>query len=207
MSQDATEIVPEQEEGAESNTVEKQAFQSPEEAAKAYAFVRSRLFQVNSWHDFAGAGTAQFFLCDAAGEEVDREPVVGDHLKIDIPGPGSRTGDGFDWVQVEAIEETGEDGQRVTAMRVRPATNPKNSREDVAHFFSDGATSNFIVRQEGLSVSAAVAGRNERPNTGAEKLVDKARNAAVATGAISAFSKLQWSSLVKGFFKTIESGQ
>jgi hypothetical protein len=68
----------------------------------------------------------------------------------------------------------------------------------VAHFFSDEATSNFIVQRRGLEVIAAVLGRNEKPNTGAEKIIDKARNTAVATGAVTAFSKLQWKSLVNG---------
>ena len=86
-------------------------------------------------------------------------------------------------------------------MRVRPATNPNNDRQDVAHFFSDEATSNFMVKREGTTITAAVYGRNEKPNTGAEKAVDKARNTAVATGAVSGFSKLQWKSLVNGFLK------
>jgi hypothetical protein len=43
-----------------------------------------------------------------------------------------------------------------------------------------------------------VYGRNEKPNTKAETAVDKARNTAVATGAISGFAKLQWKSLVNG---------
>jgi hypothetical protein len=44
----------------------------------------------------------------------------------------------------------------------------------------------------------AVYGRNEKPNLDTEKLADKLRNAAVAAGAITAFSKLQWKSLVNG---------
>jgi hypothetical protein len=46
-----------------------------------------------------------------------------------------------------------------------------------------------------------VYGRNEKPNTDTETLSDKARNAAVAGGAITGFSKLQWKSLVNGLVK------
>jgi hypothetical protein len=34
-----------------------------------------------------------------------------------------------------------------------------------------------------------------------ETLIDKLRNATIATGAISGFSKLQWKSLVNGLVK------
>jgi hypothetical protein len=71
----------------------------------------------------------------------------------------------------------------------------------VAHFFTEEATSNFMVKRVGNKVSAEVHGRNEKPNTEAEKLVDKARNTAVATGAVTGFAKLQWKSLVNGLIK------
>ncbi len=193
--------VPKQEKGSESNTEEKVELTSVEEATAFYTSVKERLFNVNQWQQYAGAATAKFFLCNEKGEEVNRSPQTGDYLKIDIPGPGSLTGDGFDWVKVEAIEETAEKGAERAVIRVRPASNPTNNHTDVAHFFSGEATSNFIIERIKNKVTAAVLGRNETPNTSAEKIVDKARNAAVATGAVTAFSKLQWKSLVKGFLQ------
>jgi len=84
---------------------------------------------------------------------------------------------------------------------VRPATNPKNERKDIAHFFSEASTSSFIVKRDGNKITAAVYGRNEKPNTNTEKVTDKIRNAAIAAGAISGLSKLQWKSLVNGLVK------
>ena len=162
---------------------------------------RRRLLNINHWQKYASPATAAFYLCDDKGVEVERPPQKGDHFKIDIPGPGSITGDGFDWVQIEGLEEINEEDEESIAIHVRPVTNPTNEKQDVAHFFSDEATSCFIVERKKNQVSAAVYGRNEKPNTSAEKIVDKARNAAVATGAVSGFSKLQWKSLVKGFLK------
>ena len=127
----------------------------------------------------------------------------GDHFKIDVPGPGSLTGDGYDWVQVEAIEEKEDKNQQNIALLVRPATNPGNDHKDVAHFFSDEATSCFMVKRENDTVTAGVYGRNEKPNTAAETLVDKARNTAIATGAITGFAKLQWKSSVNGLVKKV----
>ena len=191
--------MPQQATGAQSNTESTTHFDTAEEAKTFFEKVKNRLLHVGGWHQLAGKGTAAFELTDAQGNGVSRTPQKGDHLKIDIPGPGPQTGDGFDWVRVEEVEETREGDVECLAMRVRPATNPQNEKTDVAHFFSDEATSNFVVKREGNTITAAVYGRNEKPNTGAKKVVDKARNTAVATGAVGGFSKLQWKSLVNGF--------
>ena len=195
------EIIPKQETGIESNTESTVEFSSREEAKTFYQTVKHRLLHVNDWHRFAGSLTADFQLTDKEGKEVDRAAEKSDHFKIDIPGPGPVTGEGFDWGQVEAIEEKEEENKQSIALLVRPATNPNNERRDVAHFFSGEATSCFMVKREYNTVTAAVYGRNEKPNTNAESIVDKARNTAIATGAITGFAKLQWKSLVNGLVK------
>ncbi len=193
--------VPEQQTGVESNVEEAKNFTSIQEAKAFYKTVKQRLLLVNNWQQYAGAATAAFTLCNAEGTEISRLPQVGDHFKIDIPGPGPLTGDGYDWVQIEAVEEVeNEEGDTIT-IRVRPATNPTNNRNDVAHFFAKAATSNFIAQRKGTTVTAAVLGRNEKPNVATETIIDKARNAAIATGAVSAFAKLQWKNLVKGLLQ------
>jgi hypothetical protein len=195
-------IIPPQQSGGSSDTDATARFDSTEKAKAFYNVVKQRLLQVNNWQHWAGAATAQFQLTDAQGADVERTVQEGDHFKIDIPGPGPITGDGYDWVQVETVKEEAFNDSEEIAIQVRPATNPNNDRHDVAHFFSDDASSCFIVKREGNTVTAAVHGRNEKPNTkNAEMVVDKARNAAVATGAITAFSKLQWKSLVTGLVK------
>lgn len=62
----------------------------------------------------------------------------------------TKTGEGFDWVKVEAIEENEDikEDREFVVMRVRPSTNPLNDNKDVAHFFTDKATSNFVVLRE-----------------------------------------------------------
>ncbi|WP_132053539.1 hypothetical protein [Pseudocnuella soli] len=186
--------IPQHHSGVQTDTVSSQEFDTEAAAQQFYTQVQVRLLQVWRWQEWAGAGSASFALTDSAGAEVEREPQPGDYFKIDIPGPGPQTGDGYDWVRVEAVEKEDD----CTIIRVRPASSPLNEHADVAHFFSDEATSNFIVRRVGNTVSAEVHGRNEKPNFGAEKIVEKARNTAVATGAVTAFSKLQWKSLVNG---------
>lgn len=194
-------IIPENQSGVASNTESSLTLSSVEEAKLFYEKVKQRLLLVNDWHHVAGKATADFQLTDKEGKEISRPVQKEDYFKIDIPGPGPVSGDGFDWVQVEAIEESNEEEQQSITIRVRPASNPTNKRKDVAHFFSDDSTSCFMVKREHDTVTAAVYGRNEKPNTKAETVVDKARNTAIATGAITGFSKLQWKSLVNGLVK------
>lgn len=195
------DFVPQQRQGAQSNTESVRTLENTEAALSFFTIAKERLLDVNHWHTLAGKATADFILTDSKGEPVTRPVGEGDHFKIDIPGPGTATGKGYDWVQVESIEETIEGDEEAVTIQVRPATNPTNDKPDIAHFFSDEATSCFMVRREGATVTAAVYGRNEKPNTGAEALLDKARNVAVATGAISGFAKLQWRSLVEGLVR------
>ena len=191
-------LIPQQHEGAQSETQSSKECADKIECDHLYEVVKQRLFSVNNWHDYAGKLTAVFQLTDENAEEVNRHVQKGDHFRIEIPAPGSQTGDGYDWVRVEEITEGEEQGNKFTAMRVRPASNPGNDNKDVAHFFTDQATSSFVVKQEANKLIAAVYGRNEKPNTDAEKVIDKTRNALIASGAISGFSKLQWKSLVEG---------
>ena len=60
--------------------------------------MKDRLQNVNQWKEYAGNISADFRLVDKAGREVQRQAKKGDYFKIDIPGPGSQSGDGYDWV-------------------------------------------------------------------------------------------------------------
>jgi len=172
-----------------------------EEAKSLFIAVKQRLLDVNSWDKLCGKASAEFTLTDSKGQQVDGPPQVGFHFKIDVPGPGSGTGGGFDWVQVEAIEEGSDVSQdrEFIVMRVRPATNPYTPETDVAHFFSERATSSFLVMRENNTVTAAVLARNEVANTtNNTSLIDKLRNAVVGMGAALGLSNPQWKSLVNG---------
>src|SRR4051812_40042623 len=190
-------LVPEHESGIQTNTESSIECRNEEEAKQFFDEVKERLLHVNRWRDLAGVASATFQLTDVKGDVLEREAKTGDHFKIDIPGPGSITGDGDDWVRIEKVESS----EDLAAIIVRPATNPKNERKDIAHFFSDEATSSFIVKREGCKITAGVYSRNEKPNTKTEKVADSIRNTVVATSAVSGFSKLQWKSLVTGLVK------
>ena len=113
------DLIPEQEEGAQSNTESDAEFNSEQEAVLFYQVVRDRLLNVNEWNRWAGAGTAKFQLVDARGNNVNRPAQQSDYFQINLPGPDA-TEEG-DWVRIEAIEEGKEPDCRMTAIRVRPA--------------------------------------------------------------------------------------
>jgi hypothetical protein len=196
-------IVPQQERGSESNTESSKESDSLEAAKTSFKKLKERLLHVNEWHNLAGKLSAGFQLTNEEGKKVDRIVEKGDHFRIDIPGPGTITGNGFDWVQVEAIEEENSGDKESLTIRVRPATNPNNKENDTAHFFAEDATSSFLVKRTGTKLTAAVYGRNEQPNKEVSSVIDKARNIAVATGAVTGFAKLQWKSLVDGLLKNL----
>lgn len=196
--QDHSPITPGNETGASSNTSHEVILTCEQEAMLLFEKAKERLLNVNQWHELGGKGTAAFQLTDEKGDEVYRSVQLGDHFKIDIPGPGSVKGKGYDWVQVEAISHTKTDDKEAIAVRVRPADNPGNDSDDVAHFFAEEASSTFSVTRIGNKVIATVEGRNEKPNTQTGSIADKLRNTIVAAGAIIGLNKPQWNSLVKG---------
>ena len=195
-------IVPENKEGSSTDTSFSKQCPSIEEAIAAFEDTRSRLLNISEWHSYAGTGTADFQLTDNEGNRVNRLAQEGDHFQINIPGPGSKTGEGFDWVQIMQIEEQRDRNSiEYTAITVRPATNPNNKEPDTAHFFQEQATSTFMVVRNGLEITVEIHGRNETPNLNSKHFIDKLRNVAIAAGAMLGFSNIQWNSLAKGILK------
>ena len=199
MIEKPEDSIPEQHEGTAVNVEQKVVLDKAEAAKAFYQMVKGRLLDINRWGDISGLLSADFTLMDSNGHKLNRKPQEGDYFMIDIPAPGIQTGEGHDWVRIEQIVENAEGVDESVSIRVRPASNPLNQNEDVAHFYTDDATSNFIVKRTGNEVTAGVYGRNEKPNIEeADSLLDKARNAIVGTGGVTLFSKMQWKALVTG---------
>src|SRR4051812_32960930 len=187
MDQKSDERIPEHQTGIQTNTESSAELDNTEQAIQFYQTVKSRLLNINQWHQLAGSATANFQLINTQGNHVQRSAQEGDFFRIDIPGPGNPSGEGDDWVRIESVEEGIKNGEDFTAITVRPSPAPVNNSENVAHFFSDESTSTFMVRREKTKVIAGVYGRNEKPNTDTNNIIDKVRNIAVASGAISGF--------------------
>lgn len=197
---DFSQHVPPQEQGTHKTHKHSITTEDIEDAEDFFLIAKDRLLDINGWGTLAGAASASFQLTDLHGHEAHRKAHTGDHIRINIPGPGSQTGDGYDWVRIETIayDDYPDESSESITMRVRPSANPTGEAGDVAHFFKDAATSTFIVERHGKILAAHYYGRNEVPNTAADSLMDKARNVAVATGAMLGLSDVQWKNLVKG---------
>lgn len=193
-------IVPEQHTGAKTGASETVDCGSMEEARQVFNDAKQRMLDINNWQNLAGKAGATFKLTDAMGNEVGRAPQKGDHIKIDLPGPGPTAGKGDDWVQIEEIEDKTDamSNSESFGIRVRPAADPRTPGDETAHFYTEDATSTFMVMREGKTVTASEHGRNEVPNAGAESIIDKARNVAVAVGAMAVASHIQWKAFVRG---------
>jgi hypothetical protein len=195
--------IPSQENGRQMDVVDQIVFKSSEEALDFYEVAKERLLDVNQWAKISNLPSAAFGLCDATGVEVHRHVKVGDHFKINIPGPGNSIGDGFDWVKVEFVKEEQIDGADTLSIRVRPAPNPNSNEDATAHFFTDGATSTFQVKRMGKEVTAEVHGRNEEANTETGHLLDNARNTLIGVPAKLGMSFPQWKGLTSGLVKKV----
>lgn len=191
-------VVPPQRTGKVIDTEKSIEFSTEEDAIDFFKLAKQRLINVNEWHEIAGELTASFMLHNADAEPVQRTIQKGDYFKIDITGPGSEDGEGYDWIQVEAYDEFDEPHFHGVAFTVRPVKNPQNpDAEDVTHFFSEESTSTFTVRREKNKIIAGVYDRNTQPNLGGSGILDKIRNAITGLLGVSVGAKAQWTLLTK----------
>ncbi|HEX6848022.1 MAG TPA: hypothetical protein VF144_13650 [Chitinophagaceae bacterium] len=191
-------IVPPQYSGKEIRSEATIQLNSPSEAKTFFETAKQRLLDVNNWNKIAGAITAQFSVIDEKGNEVTRIVKQNDHLRVNIPGPGSKEGKGYDWVQVEELKEINESFFQSVGFRVRPCSNPFSDKNETAHFYSQDATSSFIVSRDNTQVSSVIIDRNLKLNTDSASLVDKVRDVMIGVTAIGGLSKIQWQGLADG---------
>jgi hypothetical protein len=196
-----TGLIPANIEGKEITAEESITLSNTDEAKKLYETARQRLLFVHNWGKIAGALSAEFELTDNNGNEVERLVQKDDHFRIDIPGPGSKAGEGYDWAFVEDVKEVHLNDVDSVAILVRPAANPESDNKNVAHFFSEESSSTFVITRESNKVTASIYDRNIQANEETKEPLDKLRNAVVGLSAKHGFSKLQWQALAKAFIK------
>lgn len=193
------ETVPVQVTGTSIDVVEKITADSPYKAENLFQHSSIRLLSINNWDVYAGI--SGFQLLDKSGVRVDRLAEEGDFVRIDIPGPGTNAGKGYDWVKIEQVKRIESAEEQILSMTVRPCAHPLSEENIVAHFLQNNATSTFIIRRKGLTVFAEEHGRNELPNTNQGSMFDKSRNFVVGMAAKLGLSFPQWKSLVVGLLK------
>ena len=195
------EYIPRQYTGNQLDAVEKLELVSEAEARCFFKVVKKRFLAVNQWAEIAQLPISTFKLTDETGDEISRLVHKGDFIKIDIPGPGNATGNGFDWVYIEELAEESTEETDFVVMRARPSANPQNTIPDTAHFLKDSATSTFQIKRIGKVIYAEEHGRNEQANWGTQKTIDNIRNTIVGWAAKLGLSYPQWKSLIKGWLR------
>ena len=196
----ALEQLPAQETGRQTDFTHEKKLETLEAAHGAFQAATARLLSVSNWHDYAGAGSAKFTLCNNQGIELEVMAEEGFFFSIDLPAPGPDAGDGLEWVMIEKLVSEGgaHTAEEYVLMTVRPVPDPRKAAAEIAHFYKDVSTSTFVVRRDGLLLSAGAHGRNETPNNENVDLHDKVRNTAIALMARVGLSGPQWQKLVNG---------
>jgi len=195
------DIVPEQQTGKAIYAESSVEMNDDMSAMIFFEEVKKRLSNVNQWHNLTTGLTAKFQLVSDKGKTVERTVRKGDYCKIDVPGPGTHAGEGFDWVRVEEMESMSSQEEEFFAFRVRPTESPLSENSDVAHFYSPESTSTFTVTRNGNRITAGIYDRNTKPNDEAYFAFDKIRDAVVAVAGLVGLSKIQWKKLTDGLIK------
>ena len=198
--EDQIKGIPSQEEGGYHDTVSEKCFETAEEAAAAFEILKQRFMDVNNWQEYAGQTTANFSVLNKNGTPFYGTPDVGCFFKINVPAPGIDAGEGYDWVCIKKIG-SGEDERFDQSVRieVQPCSNPNDEQNDeIAHFYSERASSNFLITLKDKCITAEVHGRNQTANLDMSSLTDKIRNLLVSTGGRLGAAKIQWKFLTDG---------
>ena len=200
------ELIPAQINGKENNIQYDKSFGSQPEALAAFERAYSRINDPLHWHELTRVIVARFLL--PSDPNLNKYPLIreGNFFRIEIPGPGPKTGDGYDWVKVDRVvdEKNPRASNELFGMTLRACSNPERNSDTTAHFFQSLATSTFIVRRNYNTVISSYHGRNEVPNVHTHSVLGNIRNAYVALGAGAGLSETVWSILIKSFLKCDE---
>ncbi|WP_312766244.1 hypothetical protein [Epilithonimonas sp.] len=194
--------VPEQIKGAFHDTESRKDFIMPEFASWRFDILKNRFFSINHWKDYCGSLSSEFKLYDASGSYVERKPKKGDFIRIDIPGPGDVRAKGYDWVEIVMIDDQAyNDEIERHIMICRPSKEPGSESDRIAHFYSAGSSSTFVISRGPDYIKVGIYGRNEVPNTTKTGILGKIRNFLVSLGGFARLTKIQWKSLADGLLE------
>lgn len=181
--------VPNQIKGGCHDTETKVTYPNPEDLEKSFNTAKKKLFDINNWSNYTSGVKTEFILCDQEGNIVERDPQIGDYVKILLKAKPNPQKKDYIWVRIDMIDQSNPNS---LMMQMRPSTLPGNQfAGNIMHFFSSGSTSTFIISKGSNYVKAAVYGRNEKANTNTN-LLSGIQNRLTALGARFGSQKIQW---------------
>lgn len=176
-------------------------FPNEKKAHAAFLIAKNRLLQINDWHTLTAKPSAHFFIVDAYNQDQNRPLKLADYVKIDIPGPGSISGKGFDWVHVSYFKM--EEFHDFVEFRLRPSPNPVDQNNDLAHFFHAEASITLCLKRSKAKIMLNYYGRNEKVNFKKAGLLDKIRNFFIGFSALLGLSNPQWKTVIDGIMSDL----
>ncbi|WP_417431308.1 hypothetical protein [Halpernia sp.] len=157
--------------------------------------IETIFLNINCWGNlFYNATTFQ--VVDNFERKKNENIIVGDFVKIKIPGPPNTSGKGFDWVKVKEMDFSKSKNCETLMIVLQPCSLP-TKKTFIAHFYTAESKSYFIIKKYQNKTSAEVHGRNEIPNYKNLPLINKLRNFFIANGGIFGLGKMNWEIWVK----------
>ncbi len=198
--------VPKQIDGAFHDTESQNEFSMSETAEQMYSRLKERFLDLKSWKSYCGEASTDFQLYNASGEYEERDPIVGDYIRIDIPGPGNFETGGYDWVEIifKSDQFSKDDEMESLLMICRPSKPPHSSINHPAHFYGVETTSSFRISRGDNFIRVGIYGRNEKPNLGHVGFLNKIRHILISIGGFARATKIQWKCLADGLLNFIK---
>lgn len=198
-------IIPSQLQGDFHDIVSMHCANAVDIAIRNFEKVQMRLFSVNEWHSLSDKVKTEFALFDSETNKPTADLKVDNRIRIDIPGPGNHSGDGYDWTKVIAIQnEHNNDEIPFVAFTIKPCSAPGSDAATVAHFYTEKSSNTFVIRRVGTCIYAEVHGRNQVENTSAVPMLDTIRNKAIQVGASLGMGGLNWLGFADALLKDLE---
>lgn len=186
--------------GSENNAVSFIDCNSETEAFDRFRRFSQKLTEINGWNQYAGKNPTSFYL---HSKEENKLAVtqLNDLIKIKMPAPENKLGNGFDWVAVNKIENIEEREVKVFLLQMRPHSCAESANGNIAHFYTQEASNTFILAKKNKIIQFSIHGRNEVANTNRVGFLHSLRNFFVAGGGIFGGSKVQWQDFTEEFLK------
>lgn len=164
-----------------------QTFSDRNTARSEFERSKIKLFDVNGWSEMPGI-TSTFELFDSQGQRIkDRSVKTNDFIRIELPGPVPEN-----WVVVTVVN----DGEDTAEFTVSPSKNPRETGQEIKHFFIKEATSTFKIEIKNNTIYSYEIGKNEGINNEGVEAGDRELiNTLLAEGGWAAFQKIQWKKL------------
>lgn len=198
---DIQDFLPVNKIGSENNAATSLTFETETEASNRFRILTQNLLKINDWSVNAGKNPTEFFIYNKNFQEKQLLAEEGNLVKIKIPAPENKLGEGFDWVIVRKIEVINQTDLEALLLQMKPHQCPENADKGIAHFYTDDATSTFVLAKKNKTIQFSIHGRNEIPNTEKVGFINSLRNFFVASGGIFGGSKLQWQNFSEEFVK------